>query len=190
MPDTPPQVLLNVSANLRQARQALGWSQDKLASAAAVSRRMLVNIEGGDSNVSLATLDRLAGALGLSFAELVRPPAASPQQPVAPVTVWQGRHTDSHASLLQSLSTAGRIVELWAWQLAAGERYDAEADPAGSHEMLYVVAGELELERAGIRHRLGAGDSLTFASDCAYSYLNTGAAPVRFTKNVIIAAPR
>ncbi|MBI3146810.1 MAG: helix-turn-helix transcriptional regulator [Pseudogulbenkiania sp.] len=190
MPNTPPQVLLNVSTNLRQARQARGWSQDRLASAAAVSRRMLVNIEGGDSNVSLATLDRLAGALGLSFAELVRPPAAHPHQPVAPVTVWQGRHADSHASLLQSLSAQGQTVELWAWQLAAGERYDAEADPSGSHEMLYVIAGELELERAGTRHRLGAGDSLAFASDCAYSYLNAGSAPVRFTKNVIIAAPR
>lgn len=190
MPNTPPQVLLDVSANLRLARQALGWSQDKLATAAGVSRRMLVNIEGGDSNASLATLDRLAAALGLSFAELVRPPAVSPQQPVAPVPVWQGRHPDSHASLLQSLSSAGRIVELWAWQLAAGERYDAEADPAGSHEMLYVIDGKLELERAGARQRLGPSDSLAFASDCAYAYLNNGAVPVRFTKNVILAAPR
>ncbi|SME94520.1 helix-turn-helix domain-containing protein [Pseudogulbenkiania subflava] len=187
MPDTPPQVLLDVSANLRQARQTLGWSQDKLATAAGVSRRMLVNIEAGDSNVSLATLDRLAAALGLSFAELVRPPAANPRQPAAPVTVWQGRHADSHASLLQSLGSAGRTVELWLWQLAAGERYDAEADPAGSHEMLYVIAGELELERAGTRQRLGPGDSLTFASDERYAYLNPGAVPVRFTKNVLLA---
>ncbi|WP_024300955.1 helix-turn-helix domain-containing protein [Pseudogulbenkiania sp. MAI-1] len=186
MPDTPPQVLLDVSANLRQARQFLGWSQDKLATAAGVSRRMLVNIESGDSNVSLGTLDRLAAALGLSFAELVRPPAANPMQATAPVTVWRGRHANSHASLLQSLSSAGRTVELWVWQLAAGERYEAEADPTGSHEMLYVIAGELELEQAGTRRRLAAGDSLAFASDCAYSYLNSGDIPVRFTKNVLL----
>ncbi|RXZ43796.1 helix-turn-helix domain-containing protein [Crenobacter cavernae] len=187
MTDSAPlQVFLNVSANLRVARQRLGWSQEKLATAAGVSRRMLVNIEAGESNVSLATLDKLAVALGLSFAEVVRAPEAPP----SPVRVWQGASPESHANLMESLTNSGRTVELWEWKLAPGERYDAEADPAGSHEMLYVIEGELELEREGKVLRLAAGQSLTFPSDVDYAYRNPGRAPLRFTKNVIVSAPR
>ena len=66
-------VIHNIAANLRRIRQQRGLTQDALAQSAGVSRRMLVNIEAHESNVSFATLDRLANALNLSFAELVRP---------------------------------------------------------------------------------------------------------------------
>lgn len=187
MSQEPLPLLLNVSHNLRHARQQRGWSQERLASAAGVSRRMLVGIEAAESNVSLATLDKLAGALGLTFAEVVRPPHA--QQAAVPVQVWQGRSAASQARLLQSVSQLGCTMELWEWQIEAGERYDAEPDPAGTQEMLYVISGELELERPGQRHKLTAGQSLSFASDVVYAYLNAGPQTLRFTKNVIMAAP-
>ncbi|MDN0081289.1 XRE family transcriptional regulator [Crenobacter sp. SG2305] len=177
-------VILTVSANLRRARQQQGLSQEKLAAAAGVSRRMLVNIEAGESNVSLATLDRLATALGLSFAELVHEAGADP---ASPVRVWQ--RCDSHGTLLQSVRQGAQTVELWRWQIGAGERYDADADPAGSHEIVYVVAGELHLELGSEVRQLAAGDSTTFASDRAYAYLNPGSTPLVFTKNVLIPAP-
>ncbi|WP_239688875.1 helix-turn-helix domain-containing protein [Aquitalea magnusonii] len=49
------EVMQNVSANLRQARQQQGYSQERLAERAGISRRMLVNIEAGESNASIAT---------------------------------------------------------------------------------------------------------------------------------------
>ncbi|MCW3480844.1 XRE family transcriptional regulator [Neisseriaceae bacterium JH1-16] len=176
-------VILTVSANLRAARQRQGLSQEKLATAAGVSRRMLVNIEAGESNVSLATLDRLASALGLSFAELVHEAGADP---ASPVRVWQ--RSDSHGTLLQSVRQGTQTVELWQWQLGAGERYDAEADPAGSQEIVYVVAGTLRLELPGETRQLAAGESVAYASDCRYTYLNPGCTPLVFTKNVLLAA--
>jgi len=174
-------VILTVSANLRAARQRQGLSQEKLASAAGVSRRMLVNIEAGESNVSLATLDRLAGALGLSFAELVHEAGTDP---MSPVRVWQ--RSNSHGTLLQSVRYGAQTVELWQWQIGAGERYDAEADPAGSQEIIYVVAGTLRLELPGGTRELVAGDSLAYASDCRYTYLNPADTPLLFTKNVLL----
>lgn len=186
-----PQIFASVSTNLRRARQQRGWSQEKLAVEAGISRRMLVNIESGDSNVSLATLDRLAGVLGLSFAELVRPPAdaGATAQP-EPVRVWQGTTPDSHGTLLESLTRHGLIVELWEWRLAPGECYDAVIDPPGSCEMIFLIDGELLLEQAGQTRRLTAGQSLTFPSDTAYRYRNDGERPVHFSKNVIVEASR
>jgi transcriptional regulator with XRE-family HTH domain len=56
-------VLQHVSLNVRRLRNAADLSQTALAEKSGVSRRMLVAIEAGETNVSLATLDRVAEAL-------------------------------------------------------------------------------------------------------------------------------
>jgi uncharacterized protein YjlB len=58
-----------------------------------------------------------------------------------PLRIWQGEQADSHASLLESVVMPGMALELWRWQLAAGDSYHAEADAPGCHEVLYVLEG-------------------------------------------------
>jgi transcriptional regulator with XRE-family HTH domain len=182
-------VIHNIAANLRRVRQLRGLTQDALAQLAGVSRRMLVNIEAHESNVSFATLDRLASALDLSFAELVRPACApdAERSLSRPLRVWQDEHSDSHGTLLESVKFGGHSVELWHWQLAPGTVYDAEPDPAGSHEMLYVISGELVLTLNGEVRPLVTGTSICFASDQAYRYHNPGPFLLRFSKNVLLS---
>ncbi|MGE5905323.1 helix-turn-helix domain-containing protein, partial [Klebsiella pneumoniae] len=57
-------VLAHVASNLRRLRRAAGLSQTALATTSGISRRMITNLEGGDTNISLSSLDRLAEALG------------------------------------------------------------------------------------------------------------------------------
>ncbi|WP_199055051.1 helix-turn-helix domain-containing protein [Aquitalea sp. ASV15] len=180
------EVMQNVSANLRQARQQQGYSQERLAERAGISRRMLVNIEAGESNASIATVDKLASALGLSFAEVVRPPPLADKVPGLPLRIWQGERADSHASLLESVTKPGVTLELWRWQLAAGDSYYAEADAPGCHEVLYVLEGSLQVQLAQQSHTLQAGETLTFASDQVYSYHNRDAVACAFTKNILM----
>jgi quercetin dioxygenase-like cupin family protein len=100
------------------------------------------------------------------------------------IDLWQGRDRRSRARLLQSCPTRDH-VELWSWSLAPGERYDAEPDSAGMHEMILVTGGQLDLEVTLSTHRLTTGQSITFASDQSYAYVNAGAAMLRFIKNVV-----
>lgn len=165
------ELLSDVSANLRQARQAAGLSQSALAERADVSRRMITMIESGEGNVSLGTLDRLAMALGLPFAELVRPAG----------TAWRGRVPGSQARLVAATGT----VELWDWTLGPGERYVAEPDRLGMREMILIIEGILILERAGGRETFATGQSVVFASDQPYAYENPGPGALRFVKNVV-----
>lgn len=167
-------LLRHVSANLREARQMAGLSQAALAARAGVSRRMITMIETAEGNVSLGTLDRLATALGLAFAELVRPAG----------TAWRGAVPGSQARLVAASPATG-MVELWDWSLAPGERYVAEPDRAGMREMIMVVDGILVLERTDARAMLTAGQSIVFASDQPYAYENPGPGIVRFVKNVL-----
>ena len=75
-----PDVLSHVAGNLRRLRARAGMSQAALAEASGLSRRMIVSLESGEANVSLASLDRIAGALGASFVEVVADPEARPER--------------------------------------------------------------------------------------------------------------
>ena len=144
--------------------------------------RMLAAIESEESNVSLATLDRIASALGLTFADLLRDSPAAPS--ATPVIAWRGRSKDSRAVLLQS-APAVRNIELWEWSLAPGERYQAEPDRAGMREQIYVITGALTLVVDRRSRTLRTGESIMFGSDRRYEYRNPGKSVTRFVKNVV-----
>ncbi|WP_083246055.1 helix-turn-helix domain-containing protein [Pseudomonas sp. TCU-HL1] len=181
--DERPNVLEHVSENVRRLRRAAGLSQEALATAAGVSRRMLVGIEGGDVNVSLATLDRVAAALGVLFPDLVQQPDRPDRSRINAVA-WVGNKPGSRATLLASSATRHE-VELWSWSLAPGERYTAEPDAEGWREMIYVIEGSLWVLRGEERQQVDAGDFLVFGSDQSYTYANEGETLVRFVRNVL-----
>lgn len=179
-----PDVLAHVAGNVRRLRQAREMSQSALAERSGISRRMIVAVESGEANVSLSSLDRLAEALDVSFAEIVRSPEATDNRRIDSVA-WRGDDPDSRAILLGT-APATREAELWVWTLAEGERYPAEADSAAWHEMLFVIEGELHVETADGRHVVKAGDFLIFTSDRPYVFANGGRGMVRFVRNVVL----
>ncbi len=181
---TRPDVLRHVAGNVRRLRQQRGLSQQGLAELSGISRRMIAAIEGDEANVSLSSLDRLAAALDVSFAEMVRPPDAADSRRIESVA-WRGTSADSQAVLLGT-APATREAELWLWSLGEGERYPSEADSGNWHEMLLVIEGVLVVEAADGRHEIGSGDFLIFSSDKPYVFANGGGGTVRFVRNVIL----
>jgi transcriptional regulator with XRE-family HTH domain len=175
-------VLIHVGENLRRLRTAAGKSQTDLAQNAGISRRTIINLEAGDANISLSGLDRLADALGTTFVELVSPPTADSNRIEA--LAWRGESPDSRAELL-GVAPARHEAQLWRWSLAAGERYDAEPDPAGWHEMLVVTAGRLRVERDDDAATLGPGDFAIYPSDQTYSYVNVHDGSTHFVRTVV-----
>lgn len=179
-PSDPPAVLKHLADNLKRLRQAAGLSQDALAVAAEVSRRMLVSIEAGDSNVSLATLDRIAHALGVVFADLVLEHRPDP----GPSLAWRSER-GSQGLLLQAVP-ARQQVELWEWTLLPGDSYAPDPDPAGWREIVYVLSGTLTLEVAGETRAVAAGASVAYLSDRPYAYRNQTGETVVFVRNVAV----
>ena len=179
-----PDVLAHAAGNVRRLRQDRGLSQAALAEASGISRRMIAAIEGNEANISLSSLDRLAAGLGVSFAEIVRPPDAPDSRHIESVA-WRGIASDSQAILLGT-APATREAELWVWSLGEGERYPSEAGSDGWHEMLFVFEGVLVIEAADARHEIGAGDFLIFSSERPYVFANGGEGTVRFVRNVVL----
>ena len=177
-------VLQHVSQNVRRLRNALDMSQTALAEKSGVSRRMLVAIEAGEKNVSLATLDRVAEALDVAFSDLIQAPEHRDSSRINEVA-WAGSTPGSRAVLLAK-ATARREVELWEFCLEPGEAYQSEADPEGWSEQVYVVEGELTVSLPDQAHHVAPGGFFMFASNQPHSYRNEGQTTLRFVRNVVL----
>jgi len=187
LPDPRPgsrsDVLAFVAQNLRRLRRRAGLSQAGLAEASGISRRMIVNLEGGDTNVSLSSLDRLAEALGVSFVEIVSDPDAQGRR--IDVVAWRGRHPASEARLLGTVPARSE-ARLWAWTLGPGDRYQADPDPEGWHEMTAVIEGRLLIDLAEGPVTVEAGGFAIYDSAQEYSYVNLFDGLTRFVRNVVV----
>jgi transcriptional regulator with XRE-family HTH domain len=157
-------------ALLRKSKQQ---SFDELAARSGVSKGMLVQIEQGRANPSIATLCRLAGGLGVSVAELISTgdESKSPVSVVAPDktrTLWKGPNGGS-ATLLVG-SEGPDMLELWSWTLQPGERFEARPHSVGTLELVHVQQGSLALEVDGVAHIVVAGASAFAHTDRPHAY--------------------
>jgi len=178
-------VSLALANRIRTWRKEKKLSLDELSRRASVSKGMLVEIEKGAANPSIAILCKLAAALGVSVAEIVNV-ASEPQvhviEEAAIPVLWQGEKGGS-ARLLAG--TAGPdMIELWRWEMQPGESFSSPGHPAGTVELLHVQAGVLTLKVAESVTQVSAGASAVAKTDAAHSYGNDGESVVRFTMTV------
>jgi len=182
MDDSTSALASAIGVRVRQERQTRQWTLDRLAEAAGVSRRMVVNVEQGAANPSVGTLLRISDALGVGLPALVEPPE--------PRRVMVTRRGEGAA--LWTSDAGGRgvlvagteppdVLELWDWTLAPGDHHPSEAHTTGTQELLQVQEGALTLEVADQSVTLETGDAVAFPGDLAHSYANPGPRPARFS---------
>ena len=181
-----------VGRRVRAARTDRGWTLDRLAERSGVSRRMIVNVESGTSNASIATLLRLSSALQVGLADLVSGTqpgtridvtSAAERQPL-----WRGSHGGT-GELLTAVGTPD-MLELWEWTLEPEESYASEAHPRGTRELIHVRSGRLLLSVGDDVRELGPGDAASIMADAPHTYANGGRGRVRFTMSVLEPAQR
>lgn len=176
------QLLDVVSTRIRDRRKDKRLSLDQLAALAGVSKGMLVQIENGQANPSIATLCKVAVALGASVADLVQVSGQHPAEVLpagAPRLLWRGPKGGS-ATLLVG-SAGPDMLELWSWELRPGERYDAQAHPHGTEELIHVVRGRIALAFGDVSYVIESGGSAVAHTDRPHAYACDGKKPAQFT---------
>jgi transcriptional regulator with XRE-family HTH domain len=164
-----------IGGRIRQNRTERGWTLDALAERSGVSRRMLVSIEQGAANPSIATLLRISDALGVGLPILVdvdRPAALRVTRSGRAPVLWRG--PDGGSAILVAGTEPPHVVELWDWSLAPGETHHSEPHAAGTRELLLVLAGTVQLQVGQAAQTLDQGDSAAFYGDIPHSYANPG----------------
>lgn len=168
----PDQMAAVIARNVALRRHDQRLSYEQLARRAGVSKGVVVQIEQARSNPNIATLCRLASALGVAVVDLLAEDSGAGVRVVradqVPV-LWHGP-AGGTARLLAG-TRGPDMLELWEWELRRGERYHAAAHAAGTREIVHVIEGRLAIEVGGERVDLGPGDGMTFAGDRRHAYL-------------------
>ncbi|MBB4116500.1 transcriptional regulator with XRE-family HTH domain [Rhizobium sp. BK226] len=178
-------VSATVSQNLKLFRKQNGLTLDELSRKSGVSKGMLVEIEKGSANPSIATLCRAATALGVSVADFVGVAVNVPVRIVPPEDasiLWRGPKGGS-ATLLVGTHGPDEI-ELWRWTLLPGEVFESPGHSAGTLELLNVETGTLTLKLAESEHLVKAGSSVLARTEDKHSYINRGKEELRFVMTV------
>lgn len=181
------QVAEAVGRRIREARAERGWTLDELADRSGVSRRMIVNVEAGTSNASLATLLRLASALRVSLASLVEDSMddAGPTvtRPDGRTPLWVG--TNGGTAVMVASADTPDMLELWDWTLHPGDEYRSPAHRPGTHELFHVLRGRLRLTLGTSVSELRAGDAISLEAIEPHSYACAGRTATRFSMTVL-----
>ncbi len=183
--DTVP---LTVGRNVKALRQQRRMTIDALAAAAGVSRGTVIQIEAARGNPSISTLCNLAAALRVGVTSLVdgdATPAVTIRTAAGAVPLW--RTPGGSEAIFRIGTDPPDVVELWDWALQPGERFDGEAHPRGTVEVLLVLDGALTLVVGDAEHQLARDDTVMFEAIVGHTYANRGRVPVRFVMVVVQA---
>ncbi|CDG53164.1 MULTISPECIES: helix-turn-helix domain-containing protein [Halomonadaceae] len=186
-PDIDAQSISQAVANkLKAYRKVQKLSLDELSRRAGISKGMLVEMEKGLANPSIAILCKVAAALGISVADIVNvtsPPAVHVIDNKDIPTLWTGPKGGT-ARLLAGTS-GPNMIEMWRWEMQPKELFNAHSHPNGTHELFHVEQGELRLKVADTDVIVPAGSSAVARTDVPHMYANDGESKLVFMMAVV-----
>jgi transcriptional regulator with XRE-family HTH domain len=168
--DEAGELRARVARTVRELRARSGRSLAEVASTAGIGKSTLHAIEAGEANPGIETLWALAGALGVTFGDLLDPPAPS----VRVVRAGEGPRVESESSRMRAhlLATTAHQsrVEVFSLDLEPGAERGADPHAAGTVEHVLVTHGGLRVGPVDAMAELAAGDLASFPADVEHVY--------------------
>jgi transcriptional regulator with XRE-family HTH domain len=172
-PSTEPGI--DVGERLRAIRTVRRITLRTVAERADLSESFLSQVERGRANASVASLKRIAAALGVNVADLFEPNGSQGR----PRVLRRGsRPTLAFGTLGRKFMLTPRPLEhlqVIVGELEAGGSTGDEPYTHGdSEELLVVLAGVVSLQLGGEVFELTAGDSIDYRSSTPHRLSNSG----------------
>ena len=176
MPSSAPDVAaeVDVGERLRALRRFRRCTLRTIAERSGLSESFLSQVERGRSSASIASLRRIADALGVSIADLFEPEGL----PGPRVLRRDERPALSFGILGRKLLLTPRPLhhlEVFMGELEVGGSTGAQPYAHGDSEELFVVlSGTVQLELGGELFELESGDSIDYRSSTPHRVSNLG----------------
>jgi transcriptional regulator with XRE-family HTH domain len=176
MPSSAPDVAaeVDVGERLRALRRFRRCTLRTVADRSGLSESFLSQVERGRSSASIASLRRIAEALGVSIADLFEPEA----MPGPRVLRRDERPALQFGILGRKLLLTPRPLrhlEVFAGELEVGGSTGEQPYAHGDSEELFVVlSGSVQLELGGELFDLESGDSIDYRSSTPHRISNAG----------------
>jgi transcriptional regulator with XRE-family HTH domain len=173
-----------VGDHLRDVRTRQGFSVRALAARAGCSPSFVSQVEHGQASPSIASLERLVQALGMTLGDFFRantPPAVMrSHERVALKNTWSRAQIEALAP-----TGAGHALEPLLITLEPGGQSGSQPYARGGDEFAFVCEGDVQLTLDEAAHRLTRGDAATFSGETPHRWENVGREPARI---VIVSA--
>ena len=191
-PTALPQIERTVSeigAKVARARSERGWSLAQLAQRSGLSAAAVHKIEKSGMTPTIASLMKVAAALGKSVSYFVD----EPETPDVNVVRGDERarvYTSKRGLDLRNLSGRYGGFAMAGAEAVAEPFADSGPSPMNhpGEELVIVLEGRMEFEVDGARHELEAGDSIHFRATRPHSWRNPSTEPARAVWLVVRAS--
>ena len=164
----------NVGGQLRSLRRARRLTLREIGGRAGLSESFLSQLERGQTGATIASLQRIAGALGVEVSDLFAAEASRRPR----VIRAEERQRVAWGSLGRKAFLTPKpfeFLEVVAAELEPGGSTGEEAYRHGdSEELLHVTRGSVELELDGDVIALNTGDSAHYRSSTLHRVSNPG----------------
>lgn len=172
-----PQTEVDVGERVRAIRHLRRLTLKEVAERAGLSESFLSQAERGLTSASIASLQRIASALGVAVSDLF-----------APDGTRRPRVSRREARQFVAWGKLGRKALLTPKPFHHLEVVVAELDPGGStgdeayrhgdsEEVFFVLSGRVRLQLEGDTYELGPGDSVQYRSSTPHRVVNHEQAP-------------
>ncbi|MCM2387572.1 helix-turn-helix domain-containing protein [Streptomyces albipurpureus] len=181
-----------IGARIRARRAERGLSVERLSALSGISAGMLSLVERGKANPSFTTLLHIAHGLGVSIGWFFDSDETRPHSPVVRKSERRGiegstRPVDGIVREALTPSASGVLEAVW---LENPPGFDSSATPYQHDgvEFGFVLSGTWDVYLNGERHRLEAGDTITYDCDVPHWHVNPGEEPT--TAIWVVTPPR
>ncbi len=179
-----------LGATVQRLRKAYNLSLSELSQQSGVAKSIISQIERNETNPTLATIWRLAHALDVSIERVLQTTEDEPflektSRADTPILV-----SDDGKCRLEIIGWIKTVEWLQWYDFSAdpGGVLESDAHQRGSVESLSLREGELEVEVAGAKETVSAGETLRYRCDRPHVIRNPGGAPPQATMVCILKA--
>jgi transcriptional regulator with XRE-family HTH domain len=163
---------------VRELRSRQEVSLRTLAGRAGFSPSFVSQVERGQASPSIASLERLAHALGVTLGEFFRPSATARVTRFGERAELTSAWSQAHIEALGPTGP-GRVFEPMMITLAPGGESGGRPYSHSGDEFALVFEGEVRLTLGEETYQLTRGDAATFAAEIPHRWENVGADPAR-----------
>ena len=180
----------NVGARVLEMRTQRGLSLRALAELCELSPNTISLIERGSTSPSVSTLQRLASAFGVHINAFFVDPSEKAQ--LILTRAEERTRSGSASVMLESLGYGldGQACDPFVVTLKPGASSGRQLMAHQGSELIFVFAGQLDIEISGVSSLLHPGDCLLFRGEQPHRWRNPNSQPAEFLMMMQATADR
>ena len=160
---------MTLGAHLKMLRETKGYTLKQVSEISGLSIGFISQVERGQTDPSLSSLKKLAGAVGVKLGDLFE------QETPAHVVVKRGRgkilNIDSFVYCELLATSLNKTMEPMIKVIKSGGK-SGLVKPHIGEEFIWIIDGELQVTLDGVKYLLESGDSIYFQANQPHSWEN------------------